>query len=338
MGLLAEIKEQPAALTRAVTENTEVFADVAGRARRCTHVVIAARGTSDNAARYAQYVWGMRNGLTVALATPSLFTLYGKPPRLAGALVLGISQSGQSPDIVSVLDEGRAQGRPTVAVTNDPGSPLARAADVVVPLHCGPETAIAATKTYTAQLAAIAAISEAMLDRRDTLVQLPELALDALEREPAAKTTAQTLSGFEHAAVLGRGFNLSTSFEWALKMQELSYVVAQPFSTADFLHGPIAVVDRGFPVLAVVAEGQTHDDVVGALQRASERGAPTAVITNSSQSDAIPGEIMRFSATDEWLTPIPAIVVAQLFTYWLTVEQGNDPDNPRGLEKVTRTR
>jgi glucosamine--fructose-6-phosphate aminotransferase (isomerizing) len=267
-----------------------------------------------------------------------LFTLYGSPPRLSGALILGISQSGQSPDIVSVLDEGRAQHRPTVAITNDPESPLASAADIVVPLRSGPETAIAATKSYTAQLAVIAAISETMLGRRDTLLRLPELATAALEHEPGAQSMARAMSAFEHAAVLGRGFNLSTAFEWALKMQELSYVVAQPFSTADFLHGPIAVVDRGFPVLAIVVEGQTHDDVLGALQRAAHRGAPTAVITNSSQADAISGDVIRFNATDEWLTPIPAIVVAQLFTYWLTVEQGNDPDNPRGLEKVTRTR
>jgi len=338
MGLLEEIREQPAALTRALAENAGLFADVAARARGCTHVVIAARGTSDNAARYAQYVWGVRNGLSVSLATPSLFTLYGSPPRLSGALILGISQSGQSPDIVSVLDEGRAQHRPTVAITNDPESPLAQAADIVVPLRSGPETAIAATKSYTAQLAVIGAISETMLGRRDTLLRLPGLATAALEREPAAQSMARAMSAFEHAAVLGRGFNLSTAFEWALKMQELSYVVAQPFSTADFLHGPIAVVDRGFPVLAIVVEGKTHDDVLGALRRAADRGAPTAVITNSSQADAIPGDVMRFPATDEWLTPIPAIVVAQLFTYWLTVEQGNDPDNPRGLEKVTRTR
>ena len=337
MGLLDEIREQPAALSRAIGENVDAFTDVARGARGCSHVVIAARGTSDNAARYAQYVWGMRNGLSVGLATPSLFTLYRSPPRLAGALVVAISQSGQSPDIVSVLDEGRAQGRPTVAITNDPGSPLARAADIVVALHSGTEAAIAATKTYTAQLATIAAISEAMRDRSISLDQLPELASDGLEQESAARSTAQAMSGFEHAAVLSRGFNLSTAFEWALKMQELSYVVAQPFSTADFLHGPIAVVDAGYPVLAVVAEGRAHDDVAAALQRAAERGAPTAVITNSSQPDVIPGETMRFSATDEWLTPIPAIIVAQLFTYWLTIKQGNDPDNPRGLSKVTRT-
>jgi glucosamine--fructose-6-phosphate aminotransferase (isomerizing) len=337
MSLLDEIREQPEALARTVSENRSAVSEVARTARECTHVVIAARGSSDNAARYAQYVWGSRNGLPVVLATPSLYTLYDSPPRLEGALVVGISQSGQSPDIVSVLEEGQAQRRPTVAITNDPGSPLAKAADVVVPLHSGAETAVAATKTYTAQLAVIASISEAMLGRRQPLDQLAATAAEALRCEDTARMAATTMRGFEHAAVLGRGFNLSTAFEWALKMQELSYVVAQPFSTADFLHGPIAVVDRGYPVLAVIAEGPTARDVLSALHRASERGAPTVAVTNSSGRGDIPGQVVGFSAADEWLTPVPAIIVAQLFTYWLTIEQGNDPDNPRGLSKVTRT-
>lgn len=337
MGLLEEIREQPMAVARAVAENGSAVDEVARHARGCTHVVVAGRGTSDNAARYAQYVWGSRNGLPVTLATPSLFTLYASPPHLGGALVVGISQSGQSPDIVSVVEEGRAQRRPTVAITNDPVSPLANAADVVVPLHSGEETAVAATKTYTAQLAVIASISEAMLDRHQPLDQLAKTAAEALGCEDIARTAGTAMSEFEHAAVLGRGFNLSTAFEWALKMQELSYVVAQPFSTADFLHGPIAVVDRGYPVLAVIAEGPTAGDVVSALHRARTRGAPTAVVTNSPDREDIPGHVMRFPAADEWLSPIPAIIVAQLFTYWLTIAQGNDPDNPRGLSKVTRT-
>jgi glutamine---fructose-6-phosphate transaminase (isomerizing) len=337
VGLLDDIAEQSHVLARTLLDGVDAHAEVARRAEGCTHVVIAARGTSDNAARYAQYVWGKRNKLSVTLTTPSLFTLYDSPPRLDGAFVVGISQSGQSPDIVSVVEEGRAQGRPTVAVTNDVTSPLAIAADTVVDLHAGPETAVAATKTYTAELAVIASISEAMLGRRATLSHVPEQAGAVLVNTEAARSAAQAMSQYEHAAVLGRGFNLSTAFEWALKMQELSYVVAQPFSTADFLHGPIAVVDKGYPVLAVVAEGPTRSDVLDALQRARDRGAPTVVITNSSEG--APAETsLRFSAgVEEWLTPIPAIVVAQLFTYWLTVEQGNDPENPRGLEKVTRT-
>lgn len=336
MALIDEIREQPDSLSRAIEQNHHHFVEVAERARTCSHVVIAARGTSDNAARYAQYVWGARNGLSVSLATPSLFSLYQSPPRLDDALVVGISQSGQSPDIVSVLEAARAQGRPTVTITNEPGSPLAGASDVVVPLHAGPETAVAATKTYTAQLAVVAGISEAIEGRRDTLNQLSNLAHRALATEGAANEAAQAMAAFEHAAVLGRGFNLATAFEWALKMQELSYVVAQPFSTADFLHGPIAVVDRGYPVLAVVAEGPTAEDVLDALTRTRQRGAPTLTLTDSSRP--ISGDVLRLPGADEeWVSPIPAIIVAQLFTHWLTTHQGNDPDNPRGLEKVTRT-
>lgn len=335
MALIDEIREQPESLERAIRENTAIYADVARLVSGCTHVVIAARGTSDNAARYAQYAWGIRNGLSVALATPSLFSLYSKPPSLSGALVVGISQSGQSPDIVSVLEEGHRQGRPTVAISNDPESPLASAADVVVPLNSGPELAVAATKTYTAQLAVIGAISDAITGDADGVSSLPDLAARALETDGSARIAAQRLSDVEHAAVLGRGFNLATAFEWALKMQELSYVVAQPFSTADFLHGPVAVVDKGYPVLAVVADGPTAEDVLEAVGRAASRGAPTVLLTDSDLDDQ--EGLIRFPNAPEWLTPIPAIVAAQLFTYHLTIAQGNDPDSPRGLSKVTRT-
>jgi glutamine---fructose-6-phosphate transaminase (isomerizing) len=334
LSLLSEIEEQPASIARALEGNLGVYDEVARLAARCTHVVIAARGTSDNAARYAQYVWGLRNRMMVALATPSLFSVYGKPPRLEGSLVVGISQSGQSPDIVAVLKEGRAQGRPVVAITNDTGSPLADAGDVVVPLHAGAETAVAATKTYTSQLAVVAALSEAMAGRAPAIGELSDVVARVLEGSDSARSAAEAMGGFEHAAVLGRGFNLATAFEWALKMQELSYVVAQPFSTADFLHGPIAVVDRGYPVLAVVADGPAADEVVGALDRSRSRGAPTLTLTNLA---GLPGPLLEFPEVEEWLSPIPAIVLAQLFTYWLTVAQGNDPDHPRGLSKVTRT-
>jgi glucosamine--fructose-6-phosphate aminotransferase (isomerizing) len=335
VALIDEIREQPDTLVRAIAENSVAFADVARAVSSCTHVVIAARGTSDNAARYAQYVWGIRNGLSVSLATPSLFSLYRRPPSLGGALVVGISQSGQSPDIVSVLEEGRRQGRPTTAITNDPESPLAATADIVVPLNSGPELAVAATKTYTAQLAVIAAISDAMAATPAGVSDLADLAARALGAEQQARAAAGLLVGVEHAAVLGRGFNLATAFEWALKMQELSYVVAQPFSTADFLHGPVAVVDRGYPVLAVVADGPTAHDVLEAVARATQRGAPTVLLTNTDV-DSQEG-IIQFPSAPEWLTPIPAIVAAQLFTYHLTLAQGNDPDSPRGLSKVTKT-
>lgn len=338
MALLDEIREQPESLERALSLNQGSFADAARLIGDSSHVLIAARGTSDNAARYAQYVWGMRNALSVALTTPSLFSLYERPPSLEGALVMGISQSGESPDIVSVLEEGRRQKRPTVAITNHPDSPLAETADVVVPLRAGPETAVAATKTYTAELAVVAAISEAIERQTDSLSGLPMLAAAALEMGTAAQAAAASVENVEHAAVLGRGFNLATAFEWALKMQELSYVVAQPFSTADFLHGPVAVVDSGYPVLAVVADGPAAGDVTDALRRAIDRGAPTVVVTNSPLTTDLGGQALTFdSYIEEWLTPIPAIIIGQLFTYHLALHQGNDPDSPRGLSKVTRT-
>jgi glucosamine--fructose-6-phosphate aminotransferase (isomerizing) len=267
-----------------------------------------------------------------------LFSVYDQPPRLAGALVVAISQSGESPDIVSVLEEGRAQGRPTVAITNEASSPLADLADVVIDIRAGDEKSVAATKTYTAQLAVIALISEAMTGAHDSLASLPSLAGDALEQEARAAEVAASFAEMEHCAVLGRGFNQSTAFEWALKIQELTHAVAQPFSTADFLHGPIAVLEPGYPILAVAASGAAIDDVAAVLRRCRDMDASLVVVTNDEAVAEITANVIPFSKeAEEWLSPIPAIVVGQLFAYHLTVAKGLDPESPRGLRKVTRT-
>ena len=338
MTLIDEIREQPDVIARTISGNGEPARQVARLSAGCTHAVIAGRGTSDNAGRYAQYVWGSRNGLSVGLTTPSLFSVYDRPPRLDGALVVGISQSGESPDIVAVLEEGRAQGRPTVAITNEPDSPLADFADVVIDIEAGEERAVAATKTYTAQLTVIAMISEAMAGECDVLHRLPGWVSRALEQEPEAEEMSRALSEIEHCAVLGRGFNQSTAFEWALKLQELTHVVAQPFSTADFLHGPVAVVEPGYPVMAVTALGPAADDVVDVLSRCAEAGASLTVVGNDSRLHDVATSYLAFGPdVDEWLSPIPAIVIAQLFSYHLTRAKGLDPDAPRGLRKITRT-
>jgi glutamine---fructose-6-phosphate transaminase (isomerizing) len=338
MGLLDEIRDQPGVIARTSETNAEPAGRVAALAADCTHAVIAARGTSDNAGRYAQYVWGTRNGLSVGLTTPSLFSVYDRPPRLDGALVVGISQSGESPDIVAVLEEGQHQGRPTVAITNEPDSPLADAADVVIDLHAGEERAVAATKTYTAQLTVVALISEAMAGAAGSLEGLPSLVDDALGQESRAAEMAAGHAAMEHCAVLGRGFNQATAYEWALKLQELTQVVAQPFSTADFLHGPIAVLEPGYPVLAVAARGPAIDDVVEVLHRCSQAGATLVVIGNDPRLAEIAPALLELSPdAEEWLSPIPAVVLGQLFAYHLTLAMGLDPEQPRGLHKVTRT-
>jgi glucosamine--fructose-6-phosphate aminotransferase (isomerizing) len=337
MSLLDEIQEQPEVIARTARENAGPARQVASLAAGCSHAVIAARGTSDNAGRYAQYVWGTKNGLSVGLTTPSLFSVYDQPPRLDGALVVGISQSGESPDIVSVLEEGRAQERPTVAITNEPDSPLADFADVVIDLVAGDEKAVAATKTYTAQLTVVAAISEAMAGGSGALDDVPALVTAALTRSKDAATLAAEEADMEHCAVLGRGFNQSTAFEWALKIQELTHVVAQPFSTADFLHGPIAVLEPEYPVLAVAARGPAVDDVMSVLERCRDTGASLVVIGNDPRLREV-GPLLEFDPdVEEWLSPIPAAVLGQLFAYHLTVAKGLDPEQPRGLHKVTRT-
>jgi glucosamine--fructose-6-phosphate aminotransferase (isomerizing) len=335
--MLDEIKEQPRAIARALEANVDGATRVASLAADSTHAVIAGRGTSDNAGRYAQYVWGTRNGLSVGLTTPSLFSVYDTPPRLDGALVVGISQSGESPDIVAVLEEGQSQGRPTVAITNEADSPLADVADVVLDLHAGTEGAVAATKTYTTQLAVVALISEAMSGRNGVLGVLPSLASEALQQEERTQVLAGSMADIEHCAVLGRGFNHATAFEWALKLQELTHVVAQPFSTADFLHGPIAVLEPGYPVLAVAAAGPAVDDVIGVLERCARAGASLVIISNDPRAGEIAPTIDFSNAAEEWLTPIPAIIIGQLFSYHLTRAKGLDPEAPRGLRKVTRT-
>ena len=254
MGMHNEIHQQPDVFRRILADNAEPISDVVRSLATAdfAYVVIAARGTSDNAARYAKYLWGSHNRLPVALAAPSLFTSYQSPPDLGHSLVVGISQSGQSPDLIEVLAEGRRQRRPTVAITNRPESPLAAKADLVIDIKAGDEHAVAATKTYTAQLLAVAMMSDVM-DRgaiSDELHRAPDLMADVLQTEQLIIDIAKDFADLRSCAILGRGYNHSTAFEWALKLQEITYALAHPYSTADFRHGPIAVVEPGFSVMA----------------------------------------------------------------------------------------
>lgn len=335
MSMLSEIREQPSALARLVEKNRQAMERIAELAEGVTHVVIAARGTSDNAARYAQYVWGARNRLAVSLTTPSLFGPIDSPPSLEGALVVGISQSGQSPDLVEVLAEAGRQGRPSLAITNSPDSPLAREAGCVVDLCAGPEKAVAATKSYTAQLAAVALCSLAFTgDSPDSLADLPDRVRDVIDsgEEPPVSELVET----DRCIVVGRGFQLATVYEWGLKLQELTYLLAQPYSAADFLHGPVAVVEPGFPLLVVATTGPTYDQMRTVAGDMLERGAH--VVTMTDRADAPGSAHMAVPEVEPWLAPIVAAPSLQLFTRSLTLARGLDPESPRGLSKVTRTR
>jgi glucosamine--fructose-6-phosphate aminotransferase (isomerizing) len=342
--LLSEIADQPAVIERLLLEAAgEVEAIGASiRMRRIHHVVIAARGSSDNAARYAQYLFGAHNRLTVTLATPSLVTRYRTPPVMTGALVIGISQSGESPDLIAVVEEGRRQGCATLAVTNVAGSPLTAAAEHTIVLRAGQERSIAATKTYTAQLTALAMLSTAISEHgewRQQLARLPEhvAAAHAVDRDTVLAAAA-ALKDAGHGVVLGRGFNFATAFEAALKAKELAYVAVEPYSSADFQHGPIALIDTGFAAVVINAAGAVSSEVEDLLRTIGERGARPVVISNVPSSLALAAAPIPIPADmPEWLSPVAAIVPGQLLAFHLSRLRGFDPDSPRGLKKVTKT-
>ncbi len=338
-----EIKEQPQVLQRLLELESANIESIASqiRARAPRMVMLAARGSSDNAARYGQYLFGAYNRLPVSLATPSLFTLYRQPPAFPDALALAISQSGQSPDILAVLEEGRRQGSLTVAITNDMGSPLAGVAEHCLCLHAGEERSVAATKTYTASLLALAMLSAELAQdagRRASLEQVPEMVRMTLERTDAILEAARAYRETEACVVIGRGFNYATAYETALKLKELTYVLAEPYSSADFQHGPVALVEKGFLVIAVVPEGIVADELVGFLKRLKEKRPHLVVISPLPEALELGSTAIPIPAgIPEWLSPIPAAVAGQLFTLGLTQHKGLDPDHPRGLRKVTLT-
>jgi glutamine---fructose-6-phosphate transaminase (isomerizing) len=345
MTLRDEIFEQPAVATRFLERTHDVLGPLADllRDREVDHVVIAARGSSDHAAIYAQYVLGIRHGLSVGLGTPSVISLYGARPRLDRSLVIGISQSGASPDIVAVIAEGRRQGAPTLAITNDPASPLAHAAATTIDLGAGPELAIAATKTYTTELLAIAALSAelsgAPADLR-ALSDVPDAMAAVLQLEPAIVSMSADQAVADRLLILARGYEYATAREWSLKLKELAHVFADPYSAADFEHGPLALLEPGVPILATVREGPTRDGLVERLARSrDELGADLAVVSDDDEALGLARWPLRLpSGTPEWLGPIVSIVVGQLHALHLTTARGLDPERPRNLNKVTRTR
>ena len=343
MTMRRELAESPAVASGLLASAGAPLTRVADEVRRrgTRFVLIAARGTSDHAATYAQYVLGSRNGLPVGLAAPSLSSLYGSGPRVGDALVIGMSQSGRSPDIVAVLDDAHRQGALTLAITNDPGSPLADVADVVVPLEAGPELAVAATKTYVAELVVVALLSEALRGGEPDpgLARLPAGLAGTLDLEASIVELAGRFSPAPACVVLGRGFQYPTAREWALKLKEVAGVFADAYSAADYEHGPISLVEPGLPVLAVVSSGPTLAGLLVLLERLAADGADLLVLSDAAEARALGmGSLALAGDVPEWLAPIVAILPCQLLAYHLAIARGRDPEAPRHLHKVTLTR
>lgn len=338
--MLQEIAEQPAALERTIAaENAKVTA-IGDRIRQSDIdlIVLVARGSSDNAALFGRYLLEITTGLPVSLSAPSVFTLYGAKLRLDRALVVGVSQSGEGTDINFVLESAKASGALTVGITNEPGSSMSKIADETLLIHAGRERSVAATKTYTGQMLFFYMLAATIGDRRLDFHRIPEFAEQALKLAPEVKDAVQRYAFMENCVVVGRGLNYGNSYELALKLMETCYVVAERFSSADFFHGPLAIVERRFPVILFGPTGMTQKSSVELLDRLQELHADSFSITNdaeiakrSTRSLMMPGEI------DEILSPIPFIIPAQLFAAYLAEEKGLNPDAPRSLAKVTQT-
>ncbi|SCG53548.1 glutamine--fructose-6-phosphate transaminase [Micromonospora coxensis] len=343
-GMAADIDEQPAGYARLLSAaHAEPIARVAAAIarRRPRHVVFTARGTSDHAALYGAYLTEIRLGLPAGLASPSAVTIYGARPDLSDALVVGVSQSGGSPDLTEVLRTARASGALTLAVTNNPGSPLVEAAELSVDIAAGHERAVAATKTYTAELLALLMLVEGIRAGGGTLPAEERAALDALpelaERTLVDPTPAQLAPRYRFAGQLvttGRGYAYPTAREAALKLMETSYLPALAFSGADLLHGPLAMTDPDVPVLAVVGSGPGGRSMGEVLPRLGERRADVVVVGSAEIEGATR---MAVPEVDERYAPLLDILPLQRLALALALARGEDPDAPRGLKKVTAT-
>ncbi len=342
--MLEEIREQPTALERTLQGELAAIGELKKRliAKPPRMILLAARGTSDNAAQFGRYLLEITTGIPVSLAAPSIYTLYEGQVKLDDVLVVAISQSGESTDTNLVLQRAREQGSITIGVTNEASSSLAKLAEYPFLVRAGKEKSVAATKTYTGQLLMLYLLAYALGAPipTDDLARLPEWAEKALSLEDEVRAKAERYRFMDHAVVIGRGLNYSNAFEFALKLMETCYVIAERFSSADLLHGPIAMVEAGFPSFLFTPSGVTWPGLRGMLEKLRDLQAETLIITDQSNREALGLRLRTLcipAVLPERYTPIPYIIPAQLFAACLAEEKGLNPDQPRTLSKVTRT-
>jgi len=341
--LIAEIEEQPGVVARLLDRQADAVRQIADmiRARDPRAIVLVARGSSDNAALFGRYLLEIQTGIPVSLAAPSVYTLYDARVHLDHALVIGVSQSGEGDDINLNLERSRACGALTVGITNEPRSSMTNLVDEVLLMHGGRERSVAATKTYTGQMMlfymlarALAANGAAKLDYE----KIPEYAERALALRATVEEVVTRYVFMENCVVVGRGLSYSNAFEMALKLMETCYVVTTPFSAADFLHGPLALVERHFPIFLFAPPGLTLSGAKALMERLRELRADTLAITGDEEAATLASRALRVpSEIEEFIAPIPYILPGQLFAALLAEAKGLDPDAPRSLSKVTRT-
>ena len=346
----AEIEEIPGAVARLLAEGGDEVAAAADAVRAAdpAWVSLVARGTSDHAAIHLRYLLEVELGLPAGMAAPSTVTIYGAKLRWRGGLVIAVSQSGRSPDLVAVLEAARTGGALTIAIVNDAASPLASAADRVIDCRAGEERSVAATKSYVGQVAAGIALVAGLSPRpelRDALPSMPEvLAASLSTAEAVIRDDAPIVAAFagsERSIVIGRGFEYPTALETSLKLKETSRLFAEGYSSADFSHGPVVLSGPGVPVLAIRPDGVMGPLVDEGIIAALAAGSDPWVIAGADPTPVGEDHVIRLplpAGLPEPLASLATILPGQLLAEAVSRRRGYDPDAPPGLRKVTLTR
>jgi glucosamine--fructose-6-phosphate aminotransferase (isomerizing) len=338
--MLQEIFEQPEVLERTIRNESAKLKKLGGflRQKDIDLIVLVARGSSDNASLFGRYLLEITCGIPVSLSAPSVFTLYGSKLNLSRALVIGVSQSGEGTDINAVLESAKSSGAFTLGITNEAASSMAKITDETLLIHAGREKSVAATKTYTGQMLHFYMLSSVLASEKLEFEKIPDFAAQALKLENEVEKIVERYIFVENCVVVGRGLNYGNSYELALKLMETCYVVAERFSSADFFHGPLAIVERRFPAIMFAPTGVTKKSSVDLLKQLKELHADSFSITNDEEIASLSSlSLMMSPEIDEFLSPIPFIIPAQLFAERLAKAKGIDPDAPRSLSKVTKT-
>lgn len=338
--MLEEITEQPVVLERTINAEREKVARLRDfiRSREINLIVLVARGSSDNACQFGRYLLEVTCGVPVSLSAPSVFTLYKSKLNLEKALVIGVSQSGEGIDINEVLEQAKKSGAFTIGITNEADSTMAKIADETLLIHAGREKSVAATKTYTGQMLHFYHLAGMFADQKMDFEKIPHYTAQVLQLRSEVQNLVERYVFMENCVVVGRGMNYGNSYELALKLMETCYVVAERFSSADFFHGPLAIIERRFPVIMFAPTGVTKQSNLDLLNRLHELNADSLSITNDDAIAALSSRALRMPKDiDEFLSPIPFIIPAQLFAALLSEAKGINADAPRSLSKVTKT-
>lgn len=336
--MLQEAREAPQVVHRQLQVNSDAARALAQaiRERRPPYAVTVARGSSDHACTVLKYALETQLALPVASLGPSVHTLYGTRLDLRGSLLIAVSQSGASPDVVENVRMARDSGALTVALVNVEGSDLARTAEFVLPLHCGEEKAVAATKSYLASLTAFLPVIAELTDGDDltrALHALPDALTKTLELEAAASALADRYRFAENLLVLARGLHYGVAQEAALKLKETSGLHAEAYSAADFIHGPKRLLAEGVPLLGFASADAAQDSTQAVYADLDQNSADLRTIGPAT------GSTLTTPQTGHALTdPVPSALAFYLFAAHLALHKGLNPDQPPLLSKVTRTR